>query len=66
MQILDVVKPPSIDHLNDVYFIFEFMDTNLSQVIKSQQTLSDQHIQAIMYQILLGLNFIHSADILHR
>lgn len=42
------------------------MDTNLSQVIKSQQSLSDQHIQAIMYQILLGLNYIHSADILHR
>jgi serine/threonine protein kinase len=64
--LVDVIRPHSIDELNDVYYVFEFVDTNLGQVIKSKQKLSDQHIQTIMYQILLGLNYMHSADILHR
>jgi serine/threonine protein kinase len=42
------------------------MDADLSQIIKSQQDLSDQHIQYFLYQILCGLKYIHSADILHR
>jgi serine/threonine protein kinase len=45
----------------DVYYVFEFMDTNLSQVIRSTQTLTDEHVQYIMYQILLGLQYLHSA-----
>ena len=57
----DVVKPNSFDDFTDVYYVFEFMDTNLSQVIKSNQILTEEHVQFIMYQILLGLQYIHSA-----
>eukprot|EP01080_Neovahlkampfia_damariscottae_P009239 gene9239-1325_t len=66
ISLKDVIKPSSIDEFNDVYYVFEFMDTNLSQVIKSTQSLTEEHVQYIMYQILLGLQYIHSADILHR
>ena len=51
----DVVKPNSFDDFTDVYYVFEFMDTNLSQVIKSNQILTEEHVQFIMYQILLIL-----------
>lgn len=64
--LIDVVRPKHIDELSDVYYIFEFMDTTLGQVIKSKQKLTEQHVQTIMYQMLLGLNYMHSADILHR
>ena len=42
------------------------METDLAQIIKSPQGLSDEHCQFFMYQILRGLKYIHSADILHR
>ena len=42
------------------------METDLASIIKSPQTLSDEHIQFFLYQILRGLKYIHSAGILHR
>jgi mitogen-activated protein kinase 1/3 len=42
------------------------METDLHRVIYSRQELSDEHIQYFVYQILRGLLFMHSANVLHR
>ena len=42
------------------------MDTDLYKIIKTNQELSDDHYKFILYQILRGLYFLHSADIFHR
>jgi len=42
------------------------METDLHRVIYSRQDLSDDHIQYFVYQILRGLLFIHSANVIHR
>ena len=42
------------------------METDLASIIKSNQPLSDEHIQFFLYQLLRGLKYIHSAGILHR
>ena len=41
-------------------------ESDLDRIIASQQRLSDQHAQYFVYQILRGLKFIHSAQVLHR
>jgi len=46
--------------------VFEKMDTDLHKVIKSKNTLSDEHIGWILYQILHGCAFLHSVGIIHR
>jgi len=51
---------------NDIYVHLELMDSDLRQVISSKQPLSDDHIKYFMYQLLRGLKYIHSANILHR
>jgi len=38
----------------------------MRDVLNSTQTLTDQHIQYFMYQLLLAVYYMHSADILHR
>ncbi len=35
-------------------------------MIYSRQDLSDDHIQYFVYQILRGLLFMHSANVIHR
>lgn len=50
----------------DVYMCMESMDTDLHQIIRSKQELSDEHAQYFMYQLFCGLKFMHSADVLHR
>jgi serine/threonine protein kinase len=62
----DIMKPPSMDDFNDVYLVYELMDTDLHQIIRSNQPLSDDHCQYFVYQLLRGLKYIHSANVLHR
>ena len=64
VQLYDLVLPPSFEEFNDVYIVMEFMDSNLRQMIKSNQELTDQNIQYFLYHLLRGLKTIHSANIL--
>ncbi|EPB76594.1 hypothetical protein ANCCEY_04303 [Ancylostoma ceylanicum] len=41
------------------------MGADLSNILKIQR-LNDEHIQFLVYQILRGLKYIHSAGIIHR
>ena len=42
------------------------METDLHRVIYSKQEISMDHIQYFLWQILKGLNFIHSSNVIHR
>uniref|UniRef100_A0A7R9SVU4 Protein kinase domain-containing protein n=1 Tax=Polyblepharides amylifera TaxID=1486889 RepID=A0A7R9SVU4_9CHLO len=60
------MKPTNKDNFQDVYIVYELMDTDLHQIIRSAQPLSDDHCQYFVYQLLRGLKYIHSAGVLHR
>jgi len=42
------------------------MDTDLSRVIKSKNYLTASKVQVIMYQIVSGIKFMHSANVINR
>eukprot|EP01084_Bolivina_argentea_P028999 53857_1 len=42
------------------------METTLAKVIRSRQKLTDRHYQFFMYQMLRGLTYMHSANVIHR
>ena len=42
------------------------MQYDLGKMIKGGVELTDAHKQFILYQLLLGLKYIHSANVLHR
>lgn len=66
VAIRDIIPPPRRDAFDDVYIAYELMDTDLHQIIRSNQGLSEEHCQYFLYQILRGLKYIHSANVLHR
>lgn len=66
VRLLDILEPEDSANFDCLYVVFEIMDTDLAQVIKSPQRLRDQHIQYFTYQILRGLNYLHSSRIVHR
>jgi len=49
-----------------VYLVSELMETDLACVIRSPQELTDEHVQFFIYQVLRGLKYIHSANVIHR
>mgnify|MGYP000855291348 FL=1 len=44
----------------------EYMEYTLKRLIVSQQAITDDMIQFLLYQLLNGIYFMHSADIIHR
>ncbi|CAE7876225.1 erkA [Symbiodinium microadriaticum] len=68
-NILDVryvFFPGSKMNFHDLYSVSELMETDLQAILKSSQSLLDQHCQFFSYQILRGLKFMHSAGVLHQ
>lgn len=53
-------------NFNEIYISQELMEADLHQIIRSEQPLTDSHYQYFVYQICRGLNYIHSANVLHR
>ncbi|WVZ04489.1 hypothetical protein V8G54_025295 [Vigna mungo] len=66
IKIKDIIRPAERKNFNDVYIVYELMDTDLHQIIQSNQALTDEHCQYFLYQLLRGLKYIHSANVLHR
>ena len=52
--------------LDDLYLVFEFVDTDMHKLIASPQYISNLHVKTFIYQILLGLKYVHSARVIHR
>ncbi|XP_044315311.1 mitogen-activated protein kinase ERK-A isoform X1 [Drosophila rhopaloa] len=65
IDIRDILRVDSIDQMRDVYIVQCLMETDLYKLLKTQR-LSNDHICYFLYQILRGLKYIHSANVLHR
>lgn len=64
--LLDVFTPSSTyDDFQDVYLVTPLMGADLNNIVKTQK-LTDDHVQFLIYQVLRGLKYIHSAGIIHR
>uniref|UniRef100_A0A1B6EAR8 mitogen-activated protein kinase n=2 Tax=Clastoptera arizonana TaxID=38151 RepID=A0A1B6EAR8_9HEMI len=64
--LLDVFHPStSLDDFNQLYLVTHLMGADLNNIVRTQK-LSDDHVQFLVYQILRGLKYIHSAGIIHR
>jgi len=64
--LLDVFTPAKdISDFNDVYLVTALMGADLNNIVKTQK-LSDDHVQFLVYQILRGMKYVHSAGIIHR
>ncbi|KAH9542836.1 hypothetical protein CY35_13G028300 [Sphagnum magellanicum] len=65
IPIKDIVVPASIEDFHDAYIANELMDTDLHDVLRTTK-LDEYQCQFLLYQLLRGLKYIHSANILHR
>jgi serine/threonine protein kinase len=62
----DVIEPESYEQFGDVYFVTDLMEADLRDILDSDQELTDEHVQYFMFQILLAVYYMHSANVLHR
>lgn len=65
LKLLDLLPVPSPD-FDDVYIVMPFMQRDLHRLIYSNTPLLESHCKAFTCQILRGLNYLHSAGVVHR
>jgi cyclin-dependent kinase 7 len=62
LQLLDIFV-----HKQNVYLVFELMQTDLERVIRAQEiTLTPADIKAYMHMLILGTEHCHANFIMHR
>jgi len=66
VQIKSIFIPQTKDVFEEIYIISELMETDLASTLRSSQPLSDDHCQFFLYQILRGIKYVHSAQVIHR
>lgn len=66
IAVKDVLIPGERDKFNDVFVVFELMPTDLGRLLRSRTKLYEQHSKFFMFQLLRGVNFMHSARVFHR
>ena len=69
--LLDAFSPSdTVDTLRDIYMVTPMMKTDLRKALKStresNQPLEEDQIKFITYQIVCGMKYIHSSNIIHR
>mmetsp|Transcript_73924 Transcript_73924/g.209360 ORF Transcript_73924/g.209360 Transcript_73924/m.209360 type:complete len:375 (-) Transcript_73924:58-1182(-) len=65
IRIVDMYPPDDPD-FNDIYIVTDLMESDLHRVIYSRQVLEEEHHRFFSYQILRGLLYLHSANVVHR
>lgn len=54
IAIKDIIRPPQKENFNDVYMVSELMDTDLHQIIRSNQPLTDDHCRVGPAKLLIA------------
>ncbi|XP_023444495.1 mitogen-activated protein kinase 13 isoform X3 [Dasypus novemcinctus] len=63
--LLDVFTPASsLRNFQDFYLVMPFMPTDLQKIMGME--FSEDKVQYLVYQMLKGLKYIHSAGVIHR
>lgn len=66
VQIFDIIEPPHIRTFDELYFVMELCDSDMKKLIKTDVVLTALHIDTLLYNLLVGLKYLHSAGIWHR
>ncbi len=68
VRLTDLLTPPraTVANFDTIYLVLDIADASLANLIKSHLHLDAKQVRKIMYNMLLGLNYVHSAGVLHR
>ena len=66
IKLIDILIPEDKEDFQDIYLIEEFMPTTLEKLIMYDKYNNEKDYPWIIYQILKGLNYLHSSKIMHR
>jgi len=66
VRLHDVVVPHDLVKFNEIYMVLEICDSDLKKLCRANVNLTNLHVTSLLYNLMVGLNYLHSAGIWHR
>jgi len=66
VKIYDIVAPQNMKTFEELCMVMEICDSDLKKLCRTDVNLSQLHISTLLYNLLVGLRYLHSAGIYHR
>lgn len=67
VSLLDLIIPSDqSETFNELYMVLELVDTDFKKLFRTKMYLTELHVKTLLYRMLTGLLYIHSAGIYHR
>jgi mitogen-activated protein kinase 1/3 len=66
VRLYDLTEPPDGNTFDVLYVVMEICDSDLKKLCRTDVTLMALHINTLLYNLLVGLKYLHSAGIYHR
>eukprot|EP00830_Metopus_es_P000636 TRINITY_DN10608_c0_g1_i1.p1 TRINITY_DN10608_c0_g1~~TRINITY_DN10608_c0_g1_i1.p1 ORF type:complete len:443 (-),score=88.28 TRINITY_DN10608_c0_g1_i1:93-1421(-) len=66
VRLYDIIEPKDIETFDTLYLVMEFSQSDAKKLVKSATHLQMPHIQLLMYNLLCGIRYLHSAEVIHR
>uniref|UniRef100_A0A0G4HPH3 Mitogen-activated protein kinase n=1 Tax=Chromera velia CCMP2878 TaxID=1169474 RepID=A0A0G4HPH3_9ALVE len=66
VKIVDVCIPSDLERFDELFVVFELADADLAKLFRTNVFLSDIHVKSILYNLIIGVRYTHSAGIFHR
>lgn len=64
--LFDIIEPHDLTNFDTLYLVMEYCQSDAKKLVKSATHLQMAHIQVLMYNLVCGLRYIHSAEVIHR
>jgi len=66
VQIYDIVAPDNMETFDELYMVMEICDSDLKKLCRTDVQLEPSHVHTLLYNLLVGIKYLHSAGIYHR
>jgi mitogen-activated protein kinase 1/3 len=69
IAILDIIVPSDFEKFDELYIVLEYCDSDFKKLFNNPREpvfLQELHVKTLLYALLVGLKYLHSAGIYHR
>mmetsp|Transcript_113800 Transcript_113800/g.327029 ORF Transcript_113800/g.327029 Transcript_113800/m.327029 type:complete len:425 (+) Transcript_113800:107-1381(+) len=66
VHVHEILTPGPSANFDELYIVMEICDSDLKKLCRTDVTLTPLHINTLLYNLLIGVKYLHSAGIMHR
>jgi mitogen-activated protein kinase 1/3 len=66
IAILDICIPENLETFDELFIVLEICDSDFKKLFRNPVFLLELHVKTLLYSLVVGVKYLHSAGILHR